>query len=292
MAAQAHLQVEAYHLEVLNHNFRDWDHVRFPQPFFASSTVIIETFEPGRIITEIIDRFDSQAATLEDDTRGYDLMPLELSKFLLTSGLAVYMKMLLVDNLMHADLHPGNIMFDLGPVSQTSKQQAITLVDAGMVAQLSDAESANFIGLIICLGEGDGRRAAEFALKFSSNNQNMEPKRREAFIDGMEAMFAVKCRGYGTNVNAGNVLRGVLSLINDHHIRIEANYATLVINVLCIESMGHSLCPSYNLLDASKPLLRTYQRICFEKDGLTPRRDPRFLKVRVRMWRLQGCRLE
>ena len=36
----------------------------------------------------------------------------------------------------------------------------ICLVDAGMVAQLTDDESSTFIGLLSSLGEGDGARAA------------------------------------------------------------------------------------------------------------------------------------
>jgi hypothetical protein len=38
MAAQAHLHVEAYHLEVLNYNFRNIKSTRFPDPIFASSS--------------------------------------------------------------------------------------------------------------------------------------------------------------------------------------------------------------------------------------------------------------
>ena len=41
MAAQAHLNVEAHHLEVLNHNFRGWRDVGFPMPFFAGASVIM-----------------------------------------------------------------------------------------------------------------------------------------------------------------------------------------------------------------------------------------------------------
>jgi aarF domain-containing kinase len=100
MAAQAHLNVEAHHLEVLNHNFRSWDHVRFPHPFYASSSLILETFEPGRIVTGVIDQFDVAAESLETPVPGYELIPVDLAKFLVTTGVSLYLKMLLVDNLM------------------------------------------------------------------------------------------------------------------------------------------------------------------------------------------------
>jgi hypothetical protein len=100
MAAQAHLNVEAHHLEVLNHNFRTWQHLRFPQPFHASSSVILETFERGRIVTDVLDDFDSEAGSMENPLQGYELIPVDLAKFIVTSGVSLYLKMLVVDNLM------------------------------------------------------------------------------------------------------------------------------------------------------------------------------------------------
>lgn len=272
MAAQAHLNVEAHHLEVLNHNFRNWKHVRFPQPFFASPALILETYERGNIVTDILDVYDEEARLLGGDFNGSDLIPVELAKFIVTSGLSLYLKMLFVDNLMHADLHPGNIMLDIhypdGGTRGNNPKLGVTLVDAGMVAQLSDDESSSFIGLMTSLGEGDGRAAAEFAMQFSVDN-NMTSKQREAFIRDMETLFSNKCGGYGTNVNVGDVLSGILGLIRDHHVRIDANYATLVINAMCVESLARRVCPSYNVLEAAKPLLQAYRKMSFEKDGFT-----------------------
>jgi aarF domain-containing kinase len=108
MAAQAHLNVEAHHLEVLNYNFRNWKHVRFPQPFFASSSLILETYEEGKIVTDILDVYDQQARELGDQ-QGSDIIPLDMARFIVTSGLSLYLKMLFIDNVMHADLHPGNM---------------------------------------------------------------------------------------------------------------------------------------------------------------------------------------
>ena len=360
MAAQAHLNVEAHHLEVLNHNFRRWSHVDFPRPIFASSSVIVETFENGKICTEVLDRYDEIAESRfeqgnvgidVDDCessyenlvqkgmrRGHEVIPTPLSKFIVTTGVSLYLKMLLVDNLMHADLHPGNIMLDchfvgekqpnyeqdfasplaleavpVGGARHTNQEVAavmsqpkssssmgskqintsdtitkgrflghITMVDAGMVAQLEEEESANFIGLMVALGEGDGRAAGEAVLRFASSpvedcnggtkdkktnenndgyNGELSLESRELFLQDMIEFFAESCKGYGTNVDVGEVLRGVLNLVKKHRVRIDANYATLVVNVLCIESLARRVCPSYNVLDASKPLLKSYSRL-------------------------------
>lgn len=350
MAAQAHLHVEAYHLEILNYNFRNWKSTRFPEPFFASSSVIIETFEPGVVLTKYLEEFEKRAQIInrangvdpsglkveepDDDSgdasassqprkalRGYDIFPFPIAKFLLAAGLDLYLKMLLVDNLMHADLHPvsvcshpstccqllvlsayymhiltkscvcpqGNIILNLdhqkGLATMESARKVlatidnvdlkpgadmtVTLVDAGMVAQLSDDESSTFIGLLSCLGTGNGRAAAAFVLQFSLENE-MSPEREQEFAADMQALFEERCRGYGTNVAVGDVLRGVLGLVRKYQVRVDANFATLVVNVLCLESIARGCLPEYNVLDAARPLLETYRKLCYEPDG-TPR---------------------
>lgn len=281
MAAQAHLNVEAHHLEVLNHNFGSWNHVQFPRPFFASSGMIIESFETGRVCTDVLDEFDEEAESRGMPGKGHDLIPLNMAQFLVTNGVSMYLKMLLVDNIMHADLHPGNIMIDIMQSENESIESAkfrIALVDAGMVAQLTEEESATFIGLLTTLGEGNGEAAAEFALQFSVEN-DLDEEEKRVFKEEMGALFDQCCRGYGTDVDVGEVLRGVLGLIRDHHVRIDSNYATLVINILCIESLAKRVCPTYNALDASKPLLQQYRKLCYEADGYTPRNNGSYHKV-------------
>ena len=55
---------------------------------------------------------------------------------------------------MHADLHPGNILVYVTPSEneEECQPQYITFVDAGMVAQLTQRESINYIGLISSIG--------------------------------------------------------------------------------------------------------------------------------------------
>jgi len=322
MAAQAHLNVEGHHLEVLNYNFRSWHHINFPRPIYASSCVIVETFEPGRIVTEVLDTYDAMAKqvilsehgtlTVEevddiynaDKTEGIGshFVPINVAKFIVTNGLALYLKMLLVDNLMHADLHPGNIMLDLDhrekkahtPVASThlvppmdnrdvrTEDMGICLVDAGMVAKLTKEESTNFIGLLCSMGEGNGRLAAQFALRFSVDT-NLTQEQRQAFINDMDRVFQEQCGGYGTDVDVGNVMRSVLGLIRTHRVRIDANYATLVVNCLCVESLAKRVCPNYSLLDAARPLLQLYQGLCYGRNGTVNENPSAVQKALVRM---------
>jgi len=85
---------------------RGWNSVRFPRTIFSSESVIVETFEPGESISDVLSLFkDGEAQTLVSE---------DLAAFIVTTGTGIYLKMLLLDNLMHADLHPGNIMINRG----------------------------------------------------------------------------------------------------------------------------------------------------------------------------------
>jgi aarF domain-containing kinase len=185
--------------------------------------------------------------------------------------------------------HPETHSDGLLKLPASIPKLTVTLVDAGMVAQLTDEESSTFIGLMAALGEGNGRSAAEFALRFSIEN-HMSGKEKELFKKEMEGLFAERCQGYGTQVDVGNVLRGVLGLIRNHQVRIDSNYATLVVNVLCIESLARRVCPSYNILDAAKPMLETFRKLCFDEDGVTPKRNQKLIKKAKSMMALMNIK--
>ena len=301
IASQTKLDIEGRHLYLFNHYFRQWRGVTFPKPIILTESVLVESYEHGESVahyTETLsDRGQSAAgeASVDDTARSRT----DLAHFIVTTGEDTYLKMLLQDNLMHADLHPGNILIQpyvrgmgvgdadaaaqrvvaagAAPVaavgSGSSRAVAvemaaraaelktrIVLVDAGMVARLVPEEQRNFIGLIEAMGEGRGEEAADHVMRFTAAPA-YDAQTRVSFRRGMKELFDVDCRGYGHNVNIGRALRGILNLVRVNKITIDANYATLVMNCLCLDSLAASLSPTYNILDGAKPLLR-FHRAC------------------------------
>jgi len=103
------------------------------------------------------------------------------------------------------------------------------------------------------MGAGDGEAAGRSVLSFAAHQTC---KDEGAFLGDMSGLFGRICRGFQTDVDIGEVLRSTLELIRVHQVRIDANYATLVVNVLCIEGIARELQPAYNLLDGSAMMLR------------------------------------
>ena len=108
------------------------------------------------------------------------------------------------------------------------------------------------------MGAGKGGEAAKFILNFSSKT-NFSEEVRDTFIADVDVLFKRVCRGYGRNTQMGTVLRGILGIVRDHKVAIDSNYATLVLNALCLDGLGYQILPSYNVLDGAKPYFEFYR---------------------------------
>ena len=116
------------------------------------------------------------------------------------------------------------------------------------------------MGLLCAMGDGDGRAAARHVLSFSDEQTCVGGSAVGAFEDAMVAFFAASCQGYHTGIDLAGVLKGVLGLVREHGVRIDVNYATLVMNALCLDGLANALVPGYNVMDAAAPLLRAHSR--------------------------------
>ena len=169
MTGQTFLDTEGNHLALFARNFEGWHDVGFPTPLVASEEVLVESFESGRLVSDFTklnplggavrsSKSGSRDGTsssssgevgtliIADDlsisrvgggsgTSEYPVLPPAAAHFLVTKGEDVYLKMLLADGLMHADLHPGNILLtydkEAAARGDSNLNARIVLVDAG-----------------------------------------------------------------------------------------------------------------------------------------------------------------
>eukprot|EP00903_Cladosiphon_okamuranus_P010218 g9677.t1 len=277
MSAQTDLVLEAKHLDDFNANFggKAWSDCVFPRVIHCVEDVLVETFEEGVVVSEYAKLFSNKprngnpgmwewgAAKFfgrrrppQDglETEGPDP---SLGHFIVTRGEDVWLKMVLNDGLLHADLHPGNILVHAPKDGEGPPR--IALVDAGMVAKLYGSQRRHFVRLLECLGAGDGIAAGKAVLQFSKKQTCIGEEEQAAFLAEMDQVFKERCRGYHTDVDVGNILRGVLTCVRRHSVRVDVEYATLILNILCLDSMGKVLLPTYNILDGAQSLLEVHK---------------------------------
>jgi aarF domain-containing kinase len=128
-ALQIDLRVEANNLQRFIHNFRDMRDITFPSPVrpLVHPEVLVETFEPGVSILQLLDdlpedqhvHVHTDATSLSSAPRApvhhpytaphpqththEGLMRQEIARL----GCATLLRMVVRDNFIHADLHPG-----------------------------------------------------------------------------------------------------------------------------------------------------------------------------------------
>ncbi|KAL0035601.1 hypothetical protein WJX79_001935 [Trebouxia sp. C0005] len=254
MTAQADLRVECAHLRRFYNNFASVSQsVTPPYPFPGCETaeVLIETFEPGESVAKYIREpspFNTQIVSLGVDT---------------------YLKMLLADNFVHTDLHPGNIMVRIRGTDKVSaehksleeirSQLQLVLLDFGLAEELTPRVRKHFISFLHMISAGNGRRAAHHMLLFSTKQECPRP---EAFADDMEALFTVEAQIDGPDgIDVDKVLKDVLKLARRHEVGIDSSYAALVLGVCVIVGFATSLDNRINIMDAATS--------CFLQHSLT-----------------------
>lgn len=97
-----------------------------------------------------------------------------------------------VDNFIHADMHPGNILVRVSRCKLPSKQlfrmrPHVVFLDVGMTAELSKRDQLNLVEFFKAVALKDGRTVAERILRLSGQQDCPNPK---AFIEVMHCFQA------------------------------------------------------------------------------------------------------
>jgi len=135
---QVDLAREGYYLHAFNYNFRGEANVSFPVPLYplVAPGVLVETFEEGDHISTYVAR--GAGAPYNS----------ELAKI----GARTMLLMMVKDNLVHSDLHPGNILVRLKPPGGRIGASLLAMVSN--VLDKASVSAHAFILLSIFLGGG------------------------------------------------------------------------------------------------------------------------------------------
>lgn len=258
MFQQLDLRYEAYTLTRFRRNFRASPLVSFPEPLAATQHCLIESFEGGLPIG---------AFTRVPDGPGSPCSALK--KELASRGLQAFLQMLLWDNLVHADLHPGNMLvkFPTNPTVNTvsdavkaySEGHAATLVflDTGLVTELSAKDHVNFTDLFKALVfHGDGALAGRLIIERAPENAAQYVKDPDGFCLALDQLVRPVFAGPQALLHLSDfaispLLLHTFDLVREHHVHLHGAYTNLVMSMVCVEGLGRQLVPQLSL----RPLL-------------------------------------
>ncbi|CAM6109737.1 unnamed protein product [Calypogeia fissa] len=241
MLTQVDLAREAAHLSRFIYNFRKWKDVSFPKPLYplVHPEVLVETFEEGQSVAYYVNTPE----------------PTPLNKGLALLGTNTLLKMLLVDNFIHADMHPGNILVRANESPRRGffkSRPHVILLDVGMTVELSPKDRQNLLEFFKAIAVKNGRKVAESTLQFSRAQNCPDP---EAFTSAVEKAFKYWSTEEGDKVHAGECIQELLEQVRQHKVNIDGDVCTVMVTTLVLEGWQRKLDPDLNIMDSMQSLL-------------------------------------
>jgi len=276
MSEQVDLCIEAANLQCFRHNFRRNERIIFPEPLFplVTSDILVETYHRGVSVQDLVENTQSRESVLAE------------------LGSATFFDMVVKHNLLHADLHPGNILVKYtapktkidkllehlssrtlkfvtpelwNPLQNLLKRMSrnkepcpsIILLDAGMATQLTEKERFHMLGLFRSVAELDGEAAAEHTLSFAGAKQSCPDP--EGFRQDMLNHFALVSRPdwseeqFETNVDA---FGHVIDIIRQHRVTLPGQIVSCLFTVFLLEGWASKLDPDHSIMSQIKSLLK------------------------------------
>ena len=274
MLSQVDLGVEAENLNRFRKSFLLMPAVSFPTPITSLSAedVLVETFESGTTISSYL--VSPEVA----EKIGFECS--EQNKTLAALGVQTLLKMLIDDNFLHADLHPGNILVrlpgknmmfssseadDHGPTLEANGERQMTdapkpeiiILDTGLAATLTRENQSDLAEMFSAMLRWDGRGVAERILKFvapSSKDTSIQNNAIESERFKSEMEEAVKQFAAGPP-RAGDCMSRVFEIVQEHRLCLDPSIMIAVVTVMVLEGWQWRLDPSVSILDRLNSVL-------------------------------------
>jgi len=244
MTVQMDFNQEALNLLRFRENFKDSKlNVTFPKPCFVSQCgkILMESFEEGETLSRLLDSPTSMKDPKERRAIG-------------AIGVQSFLKMVLLDNFCHSDLHPGNIL-----VQRLAKggNHKVVFLDAGLTTTLSEEDRVNFVDLFAAVATGNGELAGQLMVDRADPQRMKFCKDPEGFVKGIaQVVSKVKVNSFRLDkVQIGSVLEQVLSLVQTYQVPIDPAFTNLILSIIVLEGIGRTLDPTLDIFKESLPIL-------------------------------------
>jgi ubiquinone biosynthesis protein len=157
-------------------------------------------------------------------------------------GFHILLQMVFEDGLVHADLHPGNIM--------VTPRGTVALLDLGLTAELAERDRRIFATYFAAWAGGDGATMARIMVDYSPG----EPPRDYAAYEADIARFVARFHGKPLGeVAVSDVVFDMMGILRRHRVRVNPNFTMVNIAMAVTEGIGKQLDPRLDLIHEALP---------------------------------------
>eukprot|EP00963_Diacronema_lutheri_P008351 scaffold741_cov336-Pavlova_lutheri.AAC.62 len=263
---QVDLELEAEHLRRFIYNFRKMRGVSFPEPIYplVSPSVLVETYEEGESMAHYLEMLNQEIDPKKLEVNG--VQKSDMFKPLAILGCKTLLQMMLRDNFVHADLHPGNILVRIDKpekpwdvmlnqfvTGDTSPRPHVVLLDVGMTAELSNKDQINLHGFFESVLELDGESAAKYILAMSPWQGCPDP---EGFKNEVGTLFKSFDNMMSSGVTDVSLcMNTVLDSVRKYQVNIQGNILSVVVTTLVLEGWATKLDPDVSIISTIRQTL-------------------------------------
>jgi ubiquinone biosynthesis protein len=229
--------LEAAHMERFASQFADEETIHVPAVFhkFSSQRILTMEYVEGIKASEIslLEQSGLDPALLA--FRGADLM----------------MKQIFIHGFIHADPHPGNVLF--------LEDNVICYLDFGMMSRVSRKQMESLVDAATYAVKNDEIRLTDTLLKIVDYER--EPDRKDLENSISELLDRYLFREL-EDLDLSQILTNVMRIVTRHRLRIPPDFYIMMKAIAASQALGRKLDPGFKYAEAMTPFL---SRIKLEK---------------------------
>ncbi|XP_051885725.1 uncharacterized aarF domain-containing protein kinase 2 isoform X3 [Pristis pectinata] len=262
MLRQIDLRYEAKIMERFRENFLGMESIKFPIPLrpFITRTVLVETFEESKPISMYLTKD----------------VPDALKQRLARMGLEMLLKMVFVDNFVHGELHPKNILIQgadqfslqnddkttivdlcdtlIVDVRPSQCPLKLILLDTGIVTELQPSDFHNFKAVFTAVIKGQGKQIADLLLTQARASECQDLQMFKSEIEKLVHESGMNNGSLG-KLHVAGFLSKILETLIMHKVKVESNFASMIFAIIALDGLGRSLDPELDLMEVVRPML-------------------------------------
>jgi predicted unusual protein kinase regulating ubiquinone biosynthesis (AarF/ABC1/UbiB family) len=145
-----------------------------------------------------------------------------------------YLKQILLDGLVHADPHPGNVIL--------TDDDRIALLDLGMVTRLLPGFRDNLLRLLLAISEGRGEEAAETAIRMGEAKSRFN---KSEFTSRVAELVAEHADSNLSRLDSGQVALEITKISADCWFRLPSEFTMVAKALLNLDRVVFTLDPTF-----------------------------------------------